>query len=293
MKEKEIEMVMYDILIQSIPSDDNLYDLNILEQIIKKDLNKYNEIQYNMIFKYLVEASEKKPTYYEILQEMRFGLLYYVILNSESIYNSSEKLNTLKKSNIKNVKVFLDTNFVFSVFELHCTQVSKPVLELFNLLKQEQVETYIYSFTLEEIKSLLLNYKKKYSQYSLSFPVDHIYWNLKNILNWRSSDVDEFISNIDRKLRTYDIKVEKVKDISLDNYLSDEIERNLLNQYKPKQSIRSQNHDLAAIDQIKSIRKQNIFHKIDEAKAIFLTSDIGLSKYNYVGRNHSKNKTIK
>jgi len=64
-----------------------------------------------------------------------------------------------------------------------------------------------------------------------------------------------------------------------------------MKKYKPKQPRVSQNHDIAAIEKIREIRKHNRI-RIEDSKALFLTSDGNLSKFNPIEMEHRKNVTV-
>ena len=53
----------------------------------------------------------------------------------------------------------------------------------------------------------------------------------------------------------------------------------------------SQNHDLAAIERIAILRK-NVVRRIESAKALFLTSDMRLCKYDFYERGHKGRETL-
>jgi len=61
--------------------------------------------------------------------------------------------------------------------------------------------------------------------------------------------------------------------------------------YKPLQVIFSQNHDLAAIEKIKQLRGHSA-RNIESAKALFLTSDKALSRFNLVEMGHKEDGTV-
>jgi hypothetical protein len=61
--------------------------------------------------------------------------------------------------------------------------------------------------------------------------------------------------------------------------------------YKPFQGAVQRNHDIAAIEAIAAIRNKTV-HRIENSKALFLTSDHRLTRYNYAEMGHKKNSTI-
>jgi hypothetical protein len=109
---------------------------------------------------------------------------------------------------------------------------------------------------------------------------------------WSGKDVDKFVENIDKTVSDLGIQIEWVDDIDLQHYrLANDEYRRLIEQYKPGQPLTSQNHDLAAIEQIRKLRKHNM-RKIEDAKFFFLSSDHNLCKFNFLEMGHKANGTI-
>src|SRR5205085_11612711 len=109
---------------------------------------------------------------------------------------------------------------------------------------------------------------------------------------WTAAKVREFLINIETKL--WDgpgIKIAPTN-VNLKKYeLADPSRREVLAEYKPNQGVKEQNHDFAAIDQIKLLRKKQV-KRIEKCQAMFLTSDMKLALYNYIGEDHKDNDTI-
>jgi hypothetical protein len=72
--------------------------------------------------------------------------------------------------------------------------------------------------------------------------------------------------------------------------ISDEL-RDIIIKWKPLKVLSSQNHDLAAIEEIKEIRGHPV-RKIEDSKALFLTSDSILSRLNLIDMSHKENGTV-
>jgi len=101
----------------------------------------------------------------------------------------------------------------------------------------------------------------------------------------------EFITNIEEILIKKGISIERTG-IDIDNYEpKDGKLMEIIDKWKPEKALSSRKHDLAAIERIKEIRGHPVRH-IEDAKAIFLTSDIILSRLNFIDMGHKDNGTV-
>lgn len=135
--------------------DENIYLLisffnpNIAKMSIhKKRIRKYED----KLVEYFEIAENQKPALYKTLQDIVYGSVISAAASSPNIAEIDKKF--------KGVQVFLDTNFIFSIFELHFPEFSKPAKELFSLLKSNEFEVKVFDFTISEIVGVLSNYKK-------------------------------------------------------------------------------------------------------------------------------------
>lgn len=234
---------------------------------------------------YIKTTEEQKPEHYKTLQDMVWGSLISAVLTLE---DSSEKIN-IRNREFNHCKVFLDSNFVFSVLNLHALEFTEPAKELFGLLKKQDFELKVFDFTVDEICRVINGYLNQAYRYPAT-GVDTIYSNLKR-KGWTKTDAREFIINIEDILLKEGIKVE-CTGINLDTYKPiDENLINLVRKYKPLQTIPHQNHDVASVEKIKEYREGPI-RKIEESKTFFLTSDVRLSRLNFIDMGHKANGTI-
>ena len=241
---------------------------------------KYEEL----LIKYIEKIEKQDQTNYETFKDMIFGSLISVIIRVK------EPLELSETSKYFNFKVFFDTNFIFSILKLHSSNFSDPAIELFNLLKKHDFQLKIFDFTLNEIRHVLNGYSPNKSRYPSSIRINDIYANL-NRKGWEKSDALEFLANIEETLDDKGIEIEET-DLDLNNYkLEDENLRTLIKKYRPDQKLHGQNHDLCAIEQIKKIRNKD-FMKIEDSKALFLTSDVKLTKFNFIEMGHKDKGTV-
>jgi len=267
--------------------NENIYSLicffNPTAEIVKVDIPKEKIRKYEgKLVQYFEIAERQKPATYRTLQDVVYGSVISAVAYSPNISEIEKKF--------KGVQVFLDTNFIFSVFELHPPEFSKQAKELFSLLKVNEVKLRIFDFTIEEMIGVLRNYLNEQHMYVPGVKVNSIYSTLKN-LGYTIEDIREFIQKIEEKIWDLGIKIE-LTDIQLKNYRpsKDEYLNNIL-RYKGHQNERARNHDVAAIEMIKKIRGTQT-REIERAKAIFLTSDLRLSNFDYLEMGHKENVTV-
>jgi len=239
-----------------------------------------------VFIEYITLAEKQKPQQFEILQQMIMGSIISAILYAKD----PSEFQTLKSKQLKNLDVYLDTNFVLFVLGLFTPEFNGPAQELFDLLKEHHLNLKIFDFTVEEVSRVIINYEKEAHRYPATVKVDTLYSSLKR-KGWKKTDVREFVINIEETLHSLGINIEPTN-IDLDNYEPpDKKLREDIELYKPGQPRPHQNHDLAAIEKIKELRGKKV-RKIEYSRACFLTSDHRLSEFNFREMNHKENLTI-
>jgi hypothetical protein len=240
----------------------------------------------NLLIEYIQSAEQQKPENYKTLEEMVLGSIISVILYTKE----SSDISELRTKKFKHRQVFLDTNFVFSILELHPPEFNKPAKELFILLKEYGFNLKVFDFTVNEISKVIGGYSREAYRYPLSARVDTLYSSLKS-KGWSKTDAQKFIVDLENILDKNEIKIEWT-DIDIKTYKPpDETLRNLMRKYKALQQLYHQNHDLAAIEEIKKLRGRPV-RKIEDSKACFLTSDVKLGRLNFIEMGHKDNGTV-
>lgn len=280
---KDINKMLLNIM------NENITDLLefINPSIIFDDIERQLDNKYVIIEKYVSEASEKKPEHYNIFREMVFGSLISAILYTKGYLD----VLSISKPPLKNTTMYLDTNFIFSLFELHPQEYNEPIIELYNLMRVNEVKMKAFSFTLDEICRVLSGFLSVSHKYSTTIKVEDIY-SIMKIRGWTDSDVKEFITNIDNLLNEKGIEIEWVPKHEVDYYKP--ANPNLaikIFQYKPNININSMNHDLLALEKITKLRSRPL-RRLDQAKEFFLTCDIKLNRFNMSEMGHRNNGTI-
>lgn len=241
----------------------------------------------NLLVEYLKAAEESKPEFYGVLQEMIYGSMISALLCAE---NASDITDTQDRG-FKNVTAFLDSNLIFSILGFHSTETNLAAQELLELLKSFGFTLKVFDFTVDEICNVIGAYGQQRDLYYSDFSIDSIYRVLKS-RGWQISNADEFIIGIEKILANYGIQIHNDSDIILKDYRSPyEGLRNRVYEFKQGQPQTSANHDLAAVEKVRKIRRGDV-RRIEDAKAIFLTSDYLLHKADMIGMGHIENGTL-
>ena len=241
----------------------------------------------NLLTKYITDAEKQKPDEFHTIQDMVFGSIISVILYTRQ----ATDLDRLTKR-FKNCRAFLDTNYLFSVLGLHPDEFCEPAKELFSLLKRAGFTIKAFDFTLAEMSRVLASYPEQEYRYPQTVNVDSVYSCLKRH-GWTKTKVAELIANLEEVLAKEGISIEWGTGIDLRTFepKGDGKLRSLFPQYKLIYTTLTQNHDLAAIEMIKHYRGHPV-RQIQHCKALFLTSDNALSRFNYIGMGHKDNRTV-
>jgi hypothetical protein len=268
-----------------------LENLETLEQFFTDDYNgthphkDFSTESEKILLRYFSMVEKTKPTIFQTLQDIVCGSVLSAIVHTREFFKESGR-------RFDKTTVFLDSNYVFSLLSLRYEEENKPAQELFHLMKEEgNFDFKVFDFTLHEITGLLKNYEKEERYFQPHIKVrNSLFASLKS-QNWTPAKVREFIVNVETRLWN-DLKISILPtDINLGQYSATDRRRELLTQYKPHQATREQNHDLAAIDQIRYLRRKEV-KRIEKSQAIFLTSDLKLALFNYIGEDHKENDTI-
>jgi hypothetical protein len=263
-----------DSLIEFFNPDSSIIQLTIS----KPKINKYDRVLIN----YFEVAKQRKPKLYNTLTDIVYGSVISTAASNRDIAEINKKFG--------HTQIFLDSNYLFSILELDFPEFNKPAKELFDLLKLYKFELRAFDFTIDEMVVVLRNYFREQHMYIPGVCVSSIYSNLKN-RGLTVEDVREFIAKIESKVLELGIKIEPTN-IDLKDYKPTKEEyRSKISQYKADQNLQVQNHDLAAIEKIKEIRKSPK-REIESSKAFFLTSDLKLSKFDFWEMGHKEKATV-
>lgn len=242
----------------------------------------------NLLVDYIKAAEQQKPDKYDTLQDMVLGSIISVVLYTEE----PSGMGAVSSKVLKHCQIFLDTNFVFSILDLHHgAEFNEPARELFRLLRKYRVNLKVFDFTIDEISRVVGGYLKESYRYPVTVPVDSIYSSLKR-KGWTKTQTIQFIINLEDILNKEGVNILRGTNVNLKTYNPTNPElRSLMFKHKPAQDLLSQNHDLAVIEKIRELRGKPA-RRIGDSKAFFLTSDGHLSRFNFMETGHKEDRTI-
>lgn len=250
----------------------------------KIDISRKDEV---LMLDYVNEAMASKPDHYNTLKEIIFGSIIAGLIH----VRDTAELTELEQNHFKNARVYLDSNIVFSALGFHTKEIKESTLELLNLIKSVGLELWIFEFTVDEMCGVIKSYGAEEHKFLKGISVDSILSSFKQ-LGLGLSDVGEMIGNIENMLEGLGIKIDPTPNVSIRNYVSENEQiRGRISAYKSDKPLASINHDLAVIDHIRRFRRHNV-RKIEDPKAIFLTSDNALHNVVLRSFSHPDNGTL-
>lgn len=275
----------YDILLYFIYQNiDSLLEcFNPAGSLVQLNFKPTPNSRYDgALIEYLEVVKKRKSQIYNTLVDIIYGSVISTTASTQYIAKMNKRFG--------HTVIFLDSNFIFSILDLHYTEFSIPAKELFNLLKAYNFELKVFDFTIHEIVGVLRGYFTKQHLYVPGIRVNSIYSCLKT-QGLTSEDIREYIMKIESKIWNSGIKIEPTQ-IELKDYNPPQaVWRSGLSKYKRDQGLRGQNHDLAAIESIMQTRGTEK-REIESSKALFLTSDLRLSTFNFLEMSHKEKATI-
>lgn len=269
-----------------------LENLETLEQFFSQDgpqseeRKEFSTEAERVLLDYFISVEQTKPVIFQTLQDIVCGSVISAIVHTTELFKESGR-------RFDKTGVYLDSNYVFSLLSLRYDEENRPAQELFKLMKEEGTFDFkVFDFTIHEITSLLKNYENEERLYQPNIKVRGSLFASLKAKGWSAAKVKEFVVNIEGRLwNDLGINIAPT-DVNLKTYEpEDPNRRKLLLEYKPDQRAKEQNHDLAAIDQIRQIRRKPA-HRIEKCQAMFLTADMKLALFNYIGEEHKDSDTI-
>ena len=272
-KETEIESKIQTFIIN------NLVDISI-EKI---DIDKKN--RDNKTFeKHLINFIKYIKDYDNELTNIFEGIWKGIVIWNEL---RKDKLPTIKKSFEKNIKIYVDTNFVFSLLGFHNPIINQAVKELYELIKENKnLSLYILDITLEEIYRLLDLFPILKDNF-FDIEVDSLFYYLKK-KGLTKSKIELLKSHLKETLKEkYNIQATNISKFNdKDNEKYKEIYDFLLDIRSKKNNNKRFKKSLTAIEKgsehdskviTNTLKFKNTYAtNLEDSKAIFLTSSFWL-----------------
>jgi hypothetical protein len=237
---------------------------------------------HDLLIHYFEIAENEKPGFYAILKDIVYGSLISVTAFSQNITEVNKKF--------KDVELYLDTNYLFSILGLDYENLVKPAKELFSLIRTNEFKLKVFDFTIEEMISVLKNYPNQQYYYIKGVRVNSIYSVIKG-MGWTIEDLKEFIQKIEEHIWNLGITIEPTGILLKEFRPKHEQSEEKISLYKKVQGDRYKKHDIAAIEKIIEIRGRSV-RQIEKTNSLFLTSDLKLASFDFNEFGHKDNMTV-
>lgn len=233
-----------------------------------------NETDY-CIANYIYMKKEENAIEYDYILDLMKG--YFL---QSAIYLQLDN-NSNTNSSYKNVCFYYDTPFVLQLLGYNTIEEETIALELHNALKRQKASFHILPQTRDEVFSILTAFQRSLNTSAASFTLEALRKN-----GYTSSDIDRIKSTWEKRLQIeYDITVIEPPGYALnENGEIDEkyvIDENELTEHLVKKAHwrneSAMNADIKSGLDIHKIRGRKIPTNIENAKAIFVTTNITLA----------------
>lgn len=282
-------------------------NINGLSQLVHTNNHRFidnildsSPVQEKLLLEYVNFVKDKGDPDFLTFKEMLYGSILSVVFGAES-----SDISIIENKHISPCLIYLDTNFSFSVFDMHPDEESKSARQLFGMLQKNNFDIRVIDVTIDEIRRVISGYLPYYSyreemrlkgttseDYPFLGTSLGLYRHLYEAHHYTPQMALEFAKNVKENFQKYKMQIDIISPKVKDEYLKlGEVNDSLIRQRKPRQSPKSRGHDIIAIEYIKSKRHQKAW-KIEEAGAFFLTSDKILSELNYTEMGHKNDNSL-
>ena len=235
-----------------------------------KNVGEYKTDQANYyIAKFILDENENDTRIFNSIYKIVCGFML-----ANTIYIQVENDN---KASLKNLDCYLDTPIILNLLELKTKEENNSTKLLIELLEKKQARIKCFEHNYREVYSIIFAYKENLKKYR--------YKTLEglDIKNYTYSDVERLLDNLKNLLKKKHVEV--VEKPSYDDYgaVIDEqgLEFFLKEKYKDKIEKKEKvlGPDVDSISAISRLRKGKYVTKLEESKAIFVTTNYDLIKY--------------
>lgn len=231
---------------------------------------------------FIGEIEQHEPELFTTFNELLRGSILWSEIRKENL-NPTEKA-------FENITIYLDTNFVLSLLELHHPTTNAAAKQLFELLKSNnKITLQVFNITLNEICRLLDAYKRNKNNYS-RLQVYHIFFFLKE-KGYDDAKIDLLKGDLESILgNKLGIGVSKIDLMDTNNTIYQDLYSymNKNTQKEPDALHYSCLHDATIINKISSKRGAWVA-EFEKCKYIFLTSSYWLDKFAKQRHGNSNN----
>ena len=243
---------------------DNIKELENKENY-KKDQNNF------YIAKFIINEFENETIISEYIEKIISG---FMLANAIYMQVDSDTKESLKK-----VDIYLDAPLLLNVLNFKTSSQNESGDLLMQLLKDKKANIYCFRHNYDEVYSILDNYKN-----NLSCIREKTLEQL-DLDRYTKSDVDRLMSGLEMMLNNHGIIVKETPEYVKNEYEGIIDEKRLTdflleNYAENKDKIEGVvERDVKSIASIGRIRKDRIYKKIEDCKAIFVTTNYNLVEY--------------
>lgn len=241
-----------------------------------------------LLVSFIDECERSKPEHFQTLLDVVRGS----ILSSVICTGRSEEMKELRSADLSNLEVYLDTNLLLAVLGYENEEIVSAAAEMMGLLRTGGCVVKVFPFTVDEICAFLGAYSVHESEFHPEVTVRSAYSAMRTA-GLRRSEVQAAISRMPEAVVEAGIKVSGDTGLDLATYKPrDPHIWSVVSRYKPGVVRRIVRHDVAAIESIQVLRDGQKARKLQEAKALFLSSDARLSRASFEGLQHKSRGTV-
>lgn len=244
-----------------------------------KNVGEYKTDQANYyIAKFIIEENENDTRIFNSIYKIVCGFML-----ANTIYIQVENDN---KASLKNLKCYLDTPIILNLLELKTEEQNNSTKLLIELLEKKQAKIKCFEHNYKEVYSIIYAYKENLGKYR-----DKTLEGL-DIKNYTQSDVERLLDNLENLLRKKHVEIEEKPSYEDYSTVIDEqgLEEFLKEKYKDKIEKKEKvlGPDIDSISAISRLRKGKYVTKLEESKAIFVTTNYDLIKYSNLFLNKNE-----
>lgn len=261
------------------------HDLDILiashQSTVLPAIKSSNEKKF-LIYKFIKNAHESEPEVFRFIVDIAVGY----ILASAILYDKFDKF----AGKLRKIKFYFDTRCILRLIGTEGQEKKDAYIEFLKTLADEGGQLFIFQHTYEEIMGILEDALRRVgsSNYDPSLASPVLRYFVEN--NYKSSDVERFIVNVDSALQEnkiiktdtpdpnmykhYQIDEKKLHDTIIEIYK----EQNP--NFKGSEKDAAIQKDVKSISSIYKLKNGKNPKTIKEAESIFVTTNSGLSYAN-------------
>lgn len=286
--------------------------LNIVESFIDEEifLTNFIKIPHLSDIEFPVARNDMKCLLCYLrqreIEKSKYVQTFTEIIKGSIIANALEwtDIDSINISNYKQCKIFIDTNTMFSILGMHGIRMEEAMCDLIDKLRFYNFKLYVFDFTIKQINLVLDDYKPSLDVKNVKgiegsfYQRPSVYETLKN-KKWNYNDIsrykDEIVSKIEGKginimntnleLQSGDIGNYPELEMLCIDYSIQFADRK--RKYPFDSNAFGKLHDFAAIYCIKKYRDFKPVN-LNNPKAIFLTSDRQLTRFNQIDMIHDE-----